>query len=132
MRVHWEWDFDLRLRLSECEKWDWNMWMLCMHIFVICCSDVVSPGVTVLPFRITFLMVANFLFYRQLRARRALLQLSLKLKDVPLRTRRALLLYKVDGNSVLVLNGTSLIEIAPFWLSVSADVITFILCLQSV
>ena len=33
--------------------------------------------------------------YRQLRARRALLQL----KDVPLRTRRALLLYKVNGNS---------------------------------
>ena len=43
---------------------------------------------------------------RQLRARRALLQL----KDVPLRTRRALLLYKVNGNSaLLVLNGTSLI-----------------------
>ena len=44
--------------------------------------------------------------YRQLRARRALLQL----KDVPLRTRRALWLYKVNGNStLLVLNGTSLI-----------------------
>ena len=43
---------------------------------------------------------------RQLRARRALLQL----KDVLLRTRRALLLYKVNGNSaLLVLNGTSLI-----------------------
>ena len=43
---------------------------------------------------------------RQLRARRALLQL----KDVPLRTRRGLLLYKVNGNSaLLVLNGTSLI-----------------------
>ena len=43
---------------------------------------------------------------RQLRARRALLQL----KDVPLRTRRVLLLYKVNGNSaLLVLNGTSLI-----------------------
>ena len=42
----------------------------------------------------------------QLRARRALLQL----KDVPLRTRWALLLYKVNGNSaLLVLNGTSLI-----------------------
>ena len=42
---------------------------------------------------------------RQLRARRALLQL----KDVPLRTRRALLLYKVNGNSaLLVLKGTSL------------------------
>ena len=40
--------------------------------------------------------------YRQLRARRALLQF----KDVPLRTRRALLLYKVYGNSaLLVLNG---------------------------
>ena len=34
----------------------------------------------------------------------------LQLKDVPLRTRRALLLYKVNGNSaLLVLNGTSLI-----------------------
>ena len=44
--------------------------------------------------------------YRQLRARRALLQL----KDVLLRTRRALLLYKVNGNSaLLVLNRTSLI-----------------------
>ena len=44
--------------------------------------------------------------YRQLRARKALLQL----KDVPLRTRRALLLYNVNGNSaLLVLNGTSLI-----------------------
>ena len=43
--------------------------------------------------------------YRQLRARRALLQL----KDVPLRTRRVLLLYKVNGNSaLLVLNGISL------------------------
>ena len=43
---------------------------------------------------------------RQLRARRALLQL----KDVPLRTRRGLLLYKVNGNiTLLVLNGTSLI-----------------------
>ena len=43
---------------------------------------------------------------RQLRARRALLQL----KDVPLKTRRALLLYKVNGDSaLLVLNGTSFI-----------------------
>ena len=41
-----------------------------------------------------------------MRARRALLQL----KDDPLRTRRALSLYKVNGNSaLLVLNGTSLI-----------------------
>ena len=48
-----------------------------------------------------------FLFsYRHLRARRALLQL----KDVQLRTRRAQLLYKVNGNSALLaLNGTSLI-----------------------
>ena len=36
--------------------------------------------------------------YHQLRARKALLQL----KDVPLRTRRALLLYKVNGNSALL------------------------------
>ena len=44
--------------------------------------------------------------YRQLRARRALL----KWKNVPLRTRRALLLYKVYGDSaLLVLNGNSLI-----------------------
>ena len=44
--------------------------------------------------------------YRQLRARMALLQL----KDVPLITRRALLLYKFSSNSaLLVLNGTSLI-----------------------
>ena len=43
---------------------------------------------------------------RTLRARTALLQL----KDVPLRTRRALLLYKVNCDSaLLVLNGTSLI-----------------------
>ena len=43
--------------------------------------------------------------HRQLRARRALLQC----KDVLLRSRRALLLYKVYGNSaLLVLNRTSL------------------------
>ena len=43
--------------------------------------------------------------YNQLRARRALLIFS----DVPLRARRALSLYKVYGNSaLLVLNGTSL------------------------
>ena len=40
--------------------------------------------------------------YRQLRARRV----QLRCKDVPLRTRRALVLYKVYGN--MVLNGTSL------------------------
>ena len=45
--------------------------------------------------------VRKFTTYRQLRARRALLQL----KDVPLRTRRVLLLYKVNGNrALLVLN----------------------------
>ena len=44
--------------------------------------------------------------YHKLRARRALLQF----KDVTLRTRRALSLYKVNGNSaLLVLNGISLI-----------------------
>ena len=45
-----------------------------------------------------------YLSWRKLRARRAL-----KLfKDVPLRTRRALLLYEVYGGSaLLVLNGTS-------------------------
>ena len=38
-------------------------------------------------------------------------------KDVPLKTRRALSLYKFYGNSaLLVLNGTSL---TPFWLSSS-------------
>ena len=43
--------------------------------------------------------------YRQLRARRALLQI----KDVPLRTRRALLPLTLYSNStLLVLNGTSL------------------------
>ena len=44
--------------------------------------------------------------YRQLRARRVLLQF----KDLQLRIRRVLLLYKVCGNSsaFLVLNGTSL------------------------
>ena len=43
--------------------------------------------------------------YRQLRARRALLHF----KDVPLRTRRGLSLYKVFGDcALLVLNGTSL------------------------
>ena len=45
------------------------------------------------------------LIYHQLRARRAL---SI-FKDVPLRTRRALLLYKVYGDSTLLVpNGTSL------------------------
>ena len=43
--------------------------------------------------------------YRQLRARRALVMF----KDAPLRTRRALSLYKVYGDSaLLVLSGTSL------------------------
>ena len=41
--------------------------------------------------------------YRQLRAKKALLQL----KDVTLITRRALLLYEINGNGAL-LNGTSL------------------------
>ena len=53
--------------------------------------------------------------YRQLRARRALLQF----KDVLLRTRRVLSLYKVYSNSALlhvVLNGTSF-AITPFWIS---------------
>ena len=44
--------------------------------------------------------------YRQLRTKRALLQF----KDVLLRTRRGLLLYKVYGiSALLVLNGTFLI-----------------------
>ena len=53
--------------------------------------------------------------YRQLRVRRAL---SI-FKDVLLRTRRALVLYNVYGDSaLLVLNRTSLnLVIAPFWLS---------------
>ena len=45
------------------------------------------------------------LTFRQLRARKALMQF----KDVPLRARRALSLYKVHGDSaLLVLNGISL------------------------
>ena len=55
---------------------------------------------------VSFLLLTDWVVYRQLRARRVLLQL----KDVLLRTRRALLLYKVNGNSALLfLNGTSLI-----------------------
>ena len=55
----------------------------------------------------TFLELICDSIYRQLRARRVLLQF----KDVPLRTKRALLLYKVYGDSaLLVLNGTSLIR----------------------
>ena len=39
-------------------------------------------------------------------------------KDVPLRTRRVLSLYKVYGDSaILVLNGTSRTALPPFWLS---------------
>ena len=50
-------------------------------------------------------LTMSYLTYRQLRARRALLQF----KDVPLR-RRALSLYKVNGDSaLLVLNRKSLI-----------------------
>ena len=52
----------------------------------------------------------------QLRARGALMLPN----DVPLRTRRALLLYKVYGNStLLVLNGNKYcwIVLTPFWLS---------------
>ena len=49
--------------------------------------------------------VTMYKTYRQLRARRALLQI----KDVPLRTRRALLPLTLYSNSaLLVLNGTSL------------------------
>ena len=51
---------------------------------------------------------------RQLRARRALLQL----KDVPLRTRRALLQYKVYDDSAFWLSMQHLWSaITPFWLS---------------
>ena len=67
-----------------------------------------------------------FKIYRQLRARRAI---SI-FKDVPLRTRRALSLYKVYGNSaLLVLNRTSLniIVTAPFWLSPDDVIIDCIL-----
>ena len=50
----------------------------------------------------------------QVRTRRALMQV----KDVPSRTKRALSLYKVYGDSaLLVLNGTLLNIIMPFWLS---------------
>ena len=52
-----------------------------------------------------FIWFTQQLVYRQLRARRALMLL----KDVPLRTRRALSLYKVyDNSALLVLNGTLL------------------------
>ena len=53
-------------------------------------------------------------FTYQWRVRRALLQF----KDIPLRTRRALSLYKVYGNSaLLVLTEHLWTEITPFWLS---------------
>ena len=60
-------------------------------------------------FVLFFFQIESFkLLIRQLRARRALMQV----KDVPLRTRRGLLLYKVYGDSsFLVLNGTPLISI---------------------
>ena len=58
---------------------------------------------------------------RQLRARRALLQLE----DVPLRTRRALLLYKVNGDvyrpSSSQRNILDLQYLAPFWLSADEE-----------
>ena len=60
--------------------------------------------------------------YRQLRARRAL---SLFNDDL-FSTRRALLLYKVYGDStLLVLNGTLL---TPFWLSADDVFIVLALC----
>ena len=51
-------------------------------------------------------IVKSVMNISSVESQRALLQL----KDVPSRTRRALLLYKVNGNSaLLVLNGTSLL-----------------------
>ena len=47
---------------------------------------------------LTKVLMKPIIFYRQLRARRALLQL----KDVLMTTRRALLLYKVNCNSALL------------------------------
>ena len=54
---------------------------------------------------LSFNLSYKYYWYRQLRARRALLQI----KDVPLRTRRALSPYTLYSNSaLLVLNRTSL------------------------
>ena len=56
--------------------------------------------------------------YRQLRAKRVLM----KFKDVLLRTREALSLYKVYGNSAfLVLNGTLLVSVNAL-LAISFDI----------
>ena len=81
----------------------------CSQIFVHICL----PNVICLNYNMNFVLYANpaivllplTIWYRQLRARRAL---SI-FKDVPSRTRKVLSLYKVYGNSaLLVLNGTSL------------------------
>ena len=82
------------LKMKSC-KIDWII-RRCMVFHVLCFAFVTIKCVS----------YATFWIYRQLRARRALLQF----KDIPLKTRRALLLYKVYGDSaLLVFNGTSLI-----------------------
>ena len=86
-----------------------NFCMVKGHIVWVMCRPISSSpyGPCSLPCQLFFWSELRKGTHKtQLRARRALLQL----KDVPSRTRRALLLYKVSGNSaLLVLNGTSLI-----------------------
>ena len=56
-----------------------------------------------------------YILYSQLRARRALILF----KDVPLRTRRALLMYKVYGESALLVSTEHhWTALTPFWLTV--------------
>ena len=82
---------------------------LCLFFFFCCAYFNYSPFCT---YCVLSLGKKHFSYYfvikvynGKLRASRALLLFN----DVPLRTRRALLLYKVYGNSaLLVLNGTSL------------------------
>ena len=104
----------LKLILNFWQKWCWDF-----HIRY--CNFQIFP---VTHFHIIYYgLVSDSSFIVYLRARRALMLF----KDVTLRTIRALLLYKVYcGNTLLVLNGTWLTDLMPFWLSADNMFVVFL------
>ena len=84
------------------------LWSFCVNLFIffplrVCHFLSKDPIDSILKNCVS--MYLSIEIHRQLRARRALLQI----KDVPLRTRRALLpLILYSNSALLVLNGTSL------------------------
>ena len=94
--------YDMQFSIDPNQKYLKHCYQLVSTLLVIICSAL-------MPF-----WFSNNSIYCQLRARRTFLQL----KDVPLRTRRALLLYKVYGDSALWFSTEHLWSaVTPFWLS---------------